>query len=231
MIFNVIKDIEKNRLIIKIGEKADKKLITKIFYTIRSMTADLKPGFGIIVDLLECDVLFRNAIPAYKDIIKHFAASKAGEIVRIVDKSNTSYGQINNLTKNFPSYKAVHVSTLQEAEEKLDKNRYRNGMRFDIRNLTARFSYAKNKYNLPVIDISTSGCRLSATDFAIESGKQIDIYLLFKGFETIKSLFQVKSEVVRVDSSSFAVKFIDVDDDFIDDLHKRLSYETCRIEV
>jgi len=230
MVFNVEKDVEKNRLFIKIDERADKSFIKKTFITVRSMTADLKPGYGVIVDLLKCEIIYRDAIPFYKEMIKHFVATNAGEIVRVIDKESLVYGQLINLTKKIQSYNAVHVPSVEEAEKKLDKNIYRNSLRLEVNHLTARFKHSGEKYNFPVKDISTSGCMILCDDFAVEVGERLDIYLYFKGLEKVKSLFQVKSEVVRKGASFFAVKFLGVDAEFIGSLHDRLSIETCREE-
>lgn len=79
-------NVAKNRLYVTIAGPIDAKMLDKLYTEIRFCVADLKPGFQVLSDISQCQIIYVTGLPVYKKIIDYLIAQRVGEIVRIVKK-------------------------------------------------------------------------------------------------------------------------------------------------
>ena len=128
-------------------------------------------------------------------------------------------------------YKVNYVSSLDEAERKLESSIKRNGIRLNVNCMPV--SYIVNELNIKgnLLNLSTSGCAIESDKIVgVSIGEIIPIIIEFKNENISNGEFKVKGEVVRTDDNSFAVRFNDFDKDEKDRLWKCLIRE-CQSEL
>lgn len=222
-------NIKKNRLYVTIAGNVDAKALEKLYTDIRFGVADLKPGFEVISDISQCNLIYISGFPVYKKIIDYLISQQLGEIVRIIRNDNISFRQMINFTDKIHCYRSIYAESKDEAEQKLDHLIKRDGIRFRIN--TVQFSYVigERQSQGSVVDISISGCAVTSSGVSPDFGEHIRVSLGFEPHESYCAEFHLEAKVVRIEETAFAVRFLDCDEDSKRALYKRLAYEVSRV--
>ena len=114
-------NIAKNRLYITIAGRISKEDLDRLYTDVRFCVADLRPGFDVVNDLLDCPLAALNGIPTFKKIATYLAHNQVGRVVRVIKKRNIVFKQIVRVSAGMDDYKAIYVNSLEEANEALDK--------------------------------------------------------------------------------------------------------------
>ncbi|MDR3630698.1 MAG: PilZ domain-containing protein [Desulfocapsaceae bacterium] len=221
-------DINKNRLYITIAGKAVKQNLDKLYTDVRFCVADLKTGFDVITDLSECSLGHLNGVPTYRKIMNFLITKKIGNVVRVIDENSLVFKQVMNITSRICGYKPIYVSTLEEAEKKLECLKKRNSIRFNINELPVDYVANETNGKGNIYSLSTSGCAIDSATLPVVVETEISIKFEFKTQGSPSGEFLIKSRVVRADGKLFAVKFKDLGDDLKDQLLKCLISEAQR---
>lgn len=220
-------DIKKNRLCITIACNITKKELDKIYTDVRFCVADLKPGFDVVTDLSQCTIGHLNGIPTLRKIMAYLTAREPGEVVRIIGKTSLIFKQLLGFTSQFHSYKPIYVSSLEEAEKKLDHTR-RNGLRFNMNRHEVEYTFNQEQGKGYLFDISASGCAVQEPTIALPVDAEITLTLPFhQDSETISS-FTFAAKTVRTEDERFAVQFTNLDDEQRARLYQCLAFEMQR---
>ncbi|MBM9537604.1 hypothetical protein [Desulfobulbus alkaliphilus] len=87
-----VADIAKNRLYLTLSGNIDAKALNVLYTDVRFCVADLQPGFIVIDDTSDCNLMYLSGLPIYKKIMDYLVVNKVGEIIRVVavaqDKSD-----------------------------------------------------------------------------------------------------------------------------------------------
>jgi hypothetical protein len=224
----VTADIRKNRLYFNFLGIAAQKEMEKLYTNVRFCVADLKPGFDVISDFSECKLIQLNSISALKKIMTYLIENGLGEIVRVLHSENISHKQILNLATRVQGYKPIYVFSLEEAEERLENNVKRNGLRVHLHNLSITYLVDKEEGNGTIIDMSTSGCAVEFTTFRPEIEMEMLIKFTFTNEDNSPVVFEIKAKVIRVSKNVFAAEFTDLDNASKEILWKCLIRESRR---
>jgi hypothetical protein len=206
-------DIRKNRLHLEISGKISKQELDKMYTDVRFCVADLQPGFSVINDLTACTLGHLTGIPTFKKIMGYLVKNGVGEVVRIINTDSLIFKQISNLSSQITSYLPIYVSSMQEAEEKLDKAVSRNGLRFHFFNpLLIQYVINESEEEGRILNISITGCKVGETTMVPSLDDEITLVIEFDKGETAANSFQITARVVRLDYDGFAVAFQAFDD-------------------
>lgn len=222
-----VADIANNRLYLTISGNVDVKTLNALYTDIRFCVADLQPGFIVIDDSSECNLMYLNGLPVYKKIMSYLVANKVGEIVRVV-RETICHKQILNLSDKIQSYKTMYAAQLGEVEKKLEATSRRNGIRFKLSGPSIEYTINDQKHSGTLLDLSISGCAIDVEGTVPAVAQELTITLLFDKHEGHPSHFQIKARVVRATGSIFAVQFLDLDDERQEQLYQRFAYEVGR---
>ena len=114
-------NIAKNRLYITIAGSVSKDDLDRLYTDVRFCVADLRPGFDVVNDLLDCPLAALNGIPTFKKIANYLAHNKVGRVVRVIRERNIVFKQIVRVSAGMDGYKAIYVNSLEEADTELEK--------------------------------------------------------------------------------------------------------------
>ncbi|MFH0784896.1 MAG: PilZ domain-containing protein [Pseudomonadota bacterium] len=222
-------DISKNRLYLVIAGQVVKEEMDKLYTDVRFCVADLKPGFDVISDLSECNILHLSGVPTFRKIMNFLITKEVGDVVRIINRKSLIFKQILNLSSRICGYKPIYVSTLEEAEEKLEKSIKRNGIRFHINHLPAEYIANEITGKGNILDLSITGCAIESATLPVSAHDEISIKIVFQQQDIPSEEFIVKSRVVRIQGDNiFAVEFKDLDEEIKNRLWKCLICEAQR---
>ena len=222
-----VADRARNRLYLTISGNVDAKTLNALYTDIRFCVADLQPGFIVINDSSECNLIYLSGLPVYKKIIDYLIANKVGEIVRVFHNT-ISQKQIKHFSDRIQCYKTMYADHVEEAEKKLDTTKRRNGIRFRLNGPYVEYTINNQSNRGRIVDLSTSGCAVSVQGAVPEAGQNLPFILFFDKHDNYPSQFQINARVVRATASIFSVHFIDIDDDRREQLYQRLVYESGR---
>ena len=226
---NVRADVANNRLYIKLSGVITKREWEKIYTEIRFIVPDLRPGYHVIADYSESNLVRLDGITAYRKLINYLIKNGVGEVVRIIDNKSLLYQQVKNLSSRICSYKPLYALNQEEAEQKIATSKRRNGLRFHYNDLPVaiyRFDDAEGKGQ--ILNLSTSGCAIGSASILPATGADISILIDFRGPKDTKIQFIIKARVVRVDDYGFALEFHHLSDDQKKKLLECLLSETER---
>lgn len=108
--------IAQNRLYLTIVGNINEQVLRPLYTDLRFCVADLKPGFEVIVDMSQSNLIYVESLKIYKKIIDYLIEAQVGEIIRIVRENSISCTQISSYTKKIQTYKAMYVGSMDEAE-------------------------------------------------------------------------------------------------------------------
>lgn len=202
-------DAGRNRLNLVAAGKISKNELDRMYTDIRFCAADLAPGFFVVSDYRGCKYIELSGIPVFRRIMNYLISSGVGEVVRVMQGNGLFFRQIINLASRLQGYKPVYVSTLEEAEEKLEFFEKRNGLRIQLKHMPVEYRLNNLTENGRVINISTSGCAVVTDAGPPSVGSEAVIKIAFAGQDGGGDAFDIPAEVVRMDKSGFAVKFVD----------------------
>jgi hypothetical protein len=220
-------DTKKNRLYMKFSGSVSKKELDKFYTDIRFAVADLLPGFGVINDLTECTLCHISAVSTYKKISNYLIRNGVKDVVRIIDKDSVVLRQFLNFASRFAEYIPMYVSTLEEAEEHLNKADQRHRLRVHFAG-RLQVAYSSNTYRGEghVVDISTYGCRVASATFPPPVDALIDIEITFNAaVGNAKKTFSTKACVMRTEDGGFAVEYKDISEEKKEELWQDLLRE------
>lgn len=204
-------NIGKNRLYLTFSGVASKKDMDKLYTDVRFCVADLRPGFDVISDLSNCNLMHIGSISTFRKLMRYLITSGVGEIVRIIDGKSLVYRQMVNLSSRICGYSPKYVSSLMEAEEMLEKARKRNGIRFRVHQLPAEYIAHNEKERGLILNLSTSGCAIKSAKASPAVADEISIMFAFGANDISPDEFKLQAKVVRADGAIFAVEFMDLD--------------------
>jgi hypothetical protein len=198
---------------------------------VRFCVADLRPGFDVISDLSECNIGHLSGVPTFRKIMNFLITKEVGDVVRIIKGKSLIFKQVLNLSSRICGYKPIYVSTVEEAEEKLEKSVKRHGIRFHVNHLPAEYISNDVKGKGNIHDLSISGCAIESATLPVSEHDEISIKIEFRQQDVPSEEFIVKARVVRTQGDNiFAVEFKDLDEETKDRLWKCLIAETqCEI--
>ena len=229
MSLKVKADISKNRLYFTIAGQAVKEEMDKLYTDVRFCVADLRPGFDVISDLSECNIGHLSGVPTFRKIMNFLITKEVGDVVRIINVKSLIFKQVLNLSSRICGYKPIYVSTLEEAEEKLEKSIKRNGIRFHVNHLPVEYIANDMNGKGNIIDLSISGCAIESATLPVSAHDEISIKIEFRQQDVPSDEFIVKARVVRIQGDNiFAAEFKDLDEEIKDRLWKYLIAETQR---
>lgn len=207
-------NIADNRLVIVFAGKISKKMLSDLYTDIRFSVADLKPGFDVICDYLDADVIVLNSIPTFQKLTHYLASSNAGHIIRIMDTSRLAETQLGNLVNRVQGYRPVVVESMEEAEEKLANYQKRDGMRIYLYYTPVKFAAGEKEGDGDILNISTSGIAVEHASFLPDVDSEVTFSISFNAQDEQKELFELNATTVRTDGGSFfAARFNDVDEE------------------
>lgn len=219
-------NIKKNRLVITVAEKVDKKNIDSLYTEIRFGVADLKPGFDVITDLSACSLGALSGLPTFRKITNHLINNKVGRVVRVIDETKIIKKQLFNITARSQSYKADIYSSMEAAEEYLTNSDDSPELRFTLNDQGVEYVFEGTNGSGSVEFLSICECKVVASTLSLAIGSKATLTIKFDTYEELLDLFEVSVEVTSVEGDGFGTKFIDVDDEIKDRLWKRLVHES-----
>ena len=222
-------NIKKNRIYITIAGNADSKALEQLYTDIRFCVADLKPGFEVVSDISQCNLIYLGGFPIYKKIIDYLIAHNVGEIIRIIKNDNISFKQIVNFSEKIHCYRTIYADNKEQAEAKLEQLIKRAGIRLHVNPVAC--SYELNGTSVPgnLADISVSGCAFMTDAVLPPIEAAITVTLTFSPHESFCADFHLAAKVVRHQGQLFAVQFHNLDQEDKQALYKRLAHEINQV--
>nr|WP_320012627.1 PilZ domain-containing protein [uncultured Desulfobulbus sp.] len=221
-------DAVSNRLHLTISGKIDIQALELLFVEVQKAVAQLQPGFEVVNDISQCKFIYVNSLPIYKKIIDFLLTQKTGEIIRIVQSDNISCKQIMSFSDQIHCYQPLYASSSHEAEELLKTVKPRQGIRLQLKHLQMAYDSAAGSGEAMLVDISTTGCAVTQAKPILPVGTQFEGYIAFSPHPPLLGRIQLKAKVVRTNNLGFAASFIDLSDDFREQLYQRLIHEACQ---
>lgn len=213
-------DIKKNRLYFTIEGRLTKKKLDSLYTDVRFCVADLKPGFDVITDLTKCSFSSLGGLPTFIKIAHYLITNEVGYVVRVVEDGHLIFRQIINFAEKFQGYDTITVSTIEEAEETLENAIRRDGVRLTLNLQPVSYKNETTSGTAILADISISGCAFKNASTAVSIDEELTLNLTFdEDGDDIKTL-PVSCRVVRSDEQSFAVQYIDLDEEQKQELWK-----------
>lgn len=217
-------DIKKNCLYITLPSAANKSELEKIYTDVRFCVADLKPGFDVITDLSQCTIGHLNGISTLRKIMDYLVIKEVGRVVRIAGDMSIILKQLLGIASRFQCYKAIYVTTLEEAEKELSQFKSK-GLRFQIHQRQIEYLFHQERGTGYLVDISISGCAVRDASIALSADTEISMSIpLFQEQDSLSS-FTITAKVVSGEGDRFAVQFLDLDDNREAQLYKCLVNE------
>lgn len=222
-------DIAKNRLYLTIGGKLTKKELDNLYTDVRFCVADLQPGFIVITDLSKCTIAALSGIPTFQKITKHLVANRLGLVIRIMNKNNLVVRQLLNFTARMGGYKAIPVSSMEEAEEAIEKRGQEYKLSFYLHNQLVSYKCNADKGNGIVSEMSTSGCSVVSATIIPSPEDQVSIRINFKSDEGLIEKFENNAQVISSnEDDGFTVRFSPLEPSQEEELWKRLVNDSAR---
>ena len=221
-------DIARNRLYLTMSGNIDTKSLQKLYTDIRFCVCDIQPGFDVIEDTSECNLLYVTSLPVYKKIIDYLISKKVGRVIRIIRNESVFRKQFVNFAQKIQCYKAMYAQGIEEAEESLKMSDRRNGLRFKLYGPVVEFKTKNESGNGFLIDISTSGCAIESPTLPLSIETEILLTLTFDEHDTLASTFRIDAKVVRKNDDMFAAQFLNLENNHKEQLYQRLAYEVGR---
>lgn len=206
----VVSDSSKNRLYFTVAGKITKKEMDAFYTDIRFSVEELKSGFTVISDFSECQFVFLSIIPTFRKIMRYLITNGVGEMIGVMPEKSLFYRQIQ-LASLFQGYRPMYVSSLEEAEAKLEDTIQRDGLRFIFHRKAVDYITGDVEGKGYILNISTSGCAVKRASTQPSVEAEIKIVIAFTAQNDSQETFTLKARVVRVEETGFAVEFTDFD--------------------
>lgn len=203
-------DIKRNRLHLHLSGIVTKEKMERLYTEVRFCVADLQPGFDAISDYTTCTLLHLSSIPALKKIMSYLLENGLREIVRVLnEEQQVAYRQMLNMASHIQGYKPLYVTTVEEAEDKLETLARRESVRVVLHNISAECSFEDRKEQGQILDMSLGGCavEMNSEDMLPKLEEEVLLQVRFGGKNDKGEKVELASRVVRVGETSFAVRF------------------------
>lgn len=205
----VIADFEKNRLTLTFKGVVTAKEMNKLYTDVRFAVADLQEKYNVISDFTECKFMYLNSLGTFKNIFNYMLSNKSGEMIRVIHSKRIISKQILNYALHRPGYHPTYVSTREEAEKKIDSSAKRDGLRFDLNDKPIAVIINSANHEGFILNISTSGCAITSKTAKPKNGDEIQVRFKLNAQSKIEE-FVFQAKVVRVESYTFAVQFLNL---------------------
>lgn len=203
-----IADFEKNRVTLTFKGVVTAKEMNKLYTDVRFAVADLEEKYNVVSDFTECKFMYLNSLGTFKKIYNYMLSNKSGEMIRVIHSKRIISKQILNYALHRPGYKPIYVSTREEAENKLS-SATRDGLRFDLNEKPIAVINNSSTHEGFILNISTSGCAITSKTVKLKNGDEIQVKFKLNTQSKIEE-FSFQARVVRVESYTFAVKFLNL---------------------
>lgn len=200
---------KRNRLSLQLVGRVSKRDLDAVYTDIRFFVADLQPGFDVISDFSDCQLIYLGGLPTFRKIINYFVTHGVAEVVQVVQENRIISKQIVQYTVNMQGYKPVFAGTLKEAEDKLQHSVKRNGVRFYFDNIALDYDIDGATGKANILNISTSGIAVGSATLSGMEDDQIELKFSLRESAGGPVQFKIKAKIVRADSASFAAEYID----------------------
>ena len=200
-------EIKNNRLILTFKGIIAKKELVTLYTDVRFGVADLQSEFNVISDFTDCRLMFLNGLPTFRKIFQHILSKHSGEIVRVINPKRIISKQIINASLMRKGYKPIYVSTVEEAEEKINTPVKRDGLRFDLHEQPVEIMHNDKKHDGHILNLSTTGCAVTSTSLQPNQGDELDIIFTFAG-NASSDIFNLNGKVVRTETNLFSMNFV-----------------------
>ena len=210
MSLKVKADVIENRLYFKFSGDVAKEELEKAYTDVKFLVADLTPGFCVIDDYSDCDAgqICRKSL---KKISNYLVTNGLGEVVRVVNGNSLLHDQAEILSSAISEIIPVYAKTHEEAQEHLEQSVKRNGIRFNLNNLSITYSNNSICGTGNLINISTGGFSADSITSRISVGDEIFVQVVRNKEDFSTEKFDAKAKVIRADDGSFAAKFNGLD--------------------
>lgn len=205
-------DVRRNRLYFNFVGVATKKAMEKLYTDVRFCVADLTPGFDVISDFSDCEIIHLDSLPAFKKIMSYLIENGLGEIVRILQANKLSHKQILNMATRVQGYKPIYVANLEEAEENLKNTVKRQGLRIHLHDFPIKYKLNAEEREGRILDISTSGCAVQCPTDSPKTATEMVLEVAFSHKDDPPQVVQINARVVRATENTFAAEFLDFED-------------------
>lgn len=200
-------DISRNRLLITIAGAVDKAELDRLYTDVRFCVADLKPGFDVITDLTQATLGHLSALPTFRKIMAYLASNGVRDVVRVMNPDNLIHRQILNHAARVPGYKAMYVTSREEAEGLLSQSSERTCLRFSIPDQTVTLLFDGEKKSGRLVDISAGGCAIDLPE-PPPAGSEVTITFTLAARD-----FSLRSRILRSNANECAAAFASLDDE------------------
>lgn len=220
-------DIKRNRLYITLFPPVNKVVLEKIYTDVRFCVADLRPGFDVITDLSHCTIGHLSGIATLRKIMSFLVAHKVGRVIRVVGKVGVILKQLMGISSKFQSYKAIYVTSIQEAEEELDRP-VKPSLRFDLHRRQIEFSVHDQRGQGYLVEISSSGCAVEEATIPLAIDAPVTLVVALHSDRDESIPFTLAAQVVSVQDDRFTVQFDELAEEQRELLYRCLAYEIKR---
>jgi len=221
----VTSDAGQNRLYFTIAGRINKKELNSFYTEVRFCVEALKPGFSVISDFSDCQLVFLNIIPTFRNIMRYLVTNMVGEIIGVMNKNSLFFKQVQ-LASMFQGYRPIYASSREEAEAMLANAVPRNGIRFSLHRKAIDYLGDNIEGNGYIQNISISGCSVKHVSALPAVDEEIQITTTFTAQDNMQDSFTIKGRIVRVEDNGFAVEFTDFDNTRKEQLWKYLVDES-----
>jgi len=114
-------NIAKNRMVLSLKGKAEINELHAWSNDLLSQLKRLKPGFGVVSDILECHPASEEGRMVIQETQKKAKELGMGNVVRIVEKSNVVTAMQWQRSSRTVGYIAAEAHSVAEAEKMLDE--------------------------------------------------------------------------------------------------------------
>ncbi len=218
----VVTDIESNKMTLSFSGTITKKDLDHLYTDVRFGVSDLQPGFNVISDFSKCKLMYLNGLGSFRKIFNFILTNNSGELVRVLQSNRLIHKQLLNLALRMQGYKPIYAPTIEEAEAKLKQNVNRDGLRFHLNPHPVDYINGDTKNKGHIINISTSGCAIITSNQQPKVNSELLIKFDFNNQSDSPNSFNIKARVVRAESYSFAVSFIELDKNHKNNLWKSI---------
>ncbi len=119
-VYTIYVSTEENRLYITLSGKIDVEEAELTVQKVVQEVNKLKSGFDVINNLTYYKSGNPKAGIILQNTVKYLQSQNVNRVVRVIGGSKAGLVQFARFTQFFKNYKIIHVTTLEEAEKKLD---------------------------------------------------------------------------------------------------------------
>jgi len=207
-----------NLMTIHFSKILTKKTLENIYTDVRFSCADLQPEFTVVADFSDTKFLYLNGLNVFRKIFNFILSEYAGEIIRVIQDDRVICKQLLNMSLKFSGHVPCYAKSVDDAMEIANKEKKRNGIRFNLLNHPVSYCVGDQKINGHIVNISTSGIAILSYNQNPQVDSLLDVkFDLENNVKEMKN-FSLKARVVRTESYVFAACFSDLDETTKSDL-------------